>query len=398
MTNILHHPDAFQKLALIGDVTLYEPAGDNPTSEVATKDRRVPYQSTSLAECITHVSTPTGHKPILKSMITTACERNCFYCPFRAGRGKTRRVTFRPDEMAGAFDKLQRAKMVDGIFLSSGIISGGVRTQDKILDTIEIIRRKYHYRGYVHLKIMPGSERDQLVRAMQLADRISINLEGPTAERLNALAPKKDFDSELLHMLLMAGQIKRQIDPGGIQNSTGRPASLVTQFVVGAVGDTDLELLTVSGRLYDQVGLARAYYSAFHPVVDTPFEDLTSTPALREHRLYQSSFLLRDYGWEVEDLPFSGEGNLRLEVDPKRAWADEHLREAPIDVMSAERQQLMRIPGIGPKGAETILKARKRSAITDIADLRAIGIRAPEQAAPYILLNGRRPPQQLQLL
>jgi predicted DNA-binding helix-hairpin-helix protein len=180
---IISQPDSFQKLTQMGNVTLYEPAGDSPQAE------RRPYQSRSLAECITHVSTPTGKKPLLKTMVTTACEKNCFYCPFRAGRGSTKRVTFSPDELARVFDDMQRAKMVDGIFLSSGIIKGGLITQDKILDTIEIVRKKYRYRGYVHLKIMPGADEGQLLRAMQLADRISINLEGPL-ERTRA---KKGF-------------------------------------------------------------------------------------------------------------------------------------------------------------------------------------------------------------
>ncbi len=385
---IISKPDALQKLTQMGDVTLYEPAGDSPQAE---NQRRQPYQSQSLAECITHVSTPTGKKPLLKTMVTTACEKNCFYCPFRAGRGSTKRVTFAPDELARVFNDMQQAKMVDGLFLSSGIIKGGQTTQDKILDTIEIIRKKYAYRGYIHLKIMPGADQDQLVRAMQLADRISINLEGPTPERLNALAPKKDFDGELLSRLHMAGKIR------GDPERRGKLATLVTQFVVGAVGDTDLELLSLSDKLYRQVGLARAYYSAFHPIADTPFENLNPALPLREHRLYQSSFLLRDYAWDVEDLPFEASGNLRTDVDPKRAWADMNLRETPVDVMTADRMQLMRVPGIGPKGADAILKARQVGKLHEIAHLRALGIRAPEQAAAYILLDGRRPAQQLTL-
>jgi predicted DNA-binding helix-hairpin-helix protein len=386
--NVLTKPDAFQKLTLMGDVTLYEPAGDSPETE---KDR--PYQSRSLAECITNVSTPKGSKPILKTMVTTACERNCYYCPFRAGRGKTRRVTFKPDELARAFDDLQRAKIADGIFLSSGIIKGGITTQDKILDTIEIIRRKYHYRGYVHLKIMPGAELDQLQRAMQLADRVSINLEGPTADRLKALAPLKDFSDELLERLRWAGELRKQARDNGRQ----KIASIVTQFVVGAVGDTDLELLSVSERLYRQVGLARAYYSAFHPVADTPFENLSPALPMREHRLYQSSFLLRDYGWDVEELPFEATGNLRLDLDPKRAWADTHLLHSPIDIMYADRSALLRVPRIGPKGADAILQARRKGRLTDLSHLRALGIHAVEETAPYILLDGRRPSQQLKL-
>lgn len=384
--NIHTKPDPFQKLTQMGDVTLYEPAGDNPTAE---RHKRVPYQSRSFEECITHVSTPRGAKPVLKTMVTTACEKNCFYCPFRAGRGKTKRLTFKPDELARTFDTMQRAGMVDGIFLSSGIINGGVTTQDKIIDTVEIIRRRYGYRGYVHLKIMPGAEYDQLRRAMQIADRVSINLEGPTPERLTALAPKKDFDDELFQRIQWAGQIRAV--------ERGKLASIVTQFVVGAVGDTDLELLALTERLHQHTGLARAYFSAFSPVTQTPFESLAAVSPVRERRLYQSSYLLRDYGWDVEELPFSGDGHLRLDADPKRAWADENLLNAPVDLMRAERESLLRVPGIGPKGADAILAARRRGTLRDLATLRALGIRAPEQTAPYILLNGRRPPQQMSL-
>ena len=379
--NIISTPTTLQKLQIAGDTTAYEPAGDQPQVELSRKRllRDLP--------CVSNVSTPTGPKAIMKTMMTTACERNCHYCPFRAGRGKTQRVTFKPDEMAASFDQLQRAKTVDGIFLSSGIIKGSITTQDKILDTIEIIRHKYQYKGYVHLKIMPGAEYDQVYRAMQLADRVSINLEGPTQDRLTALAPKKDFDGELLQRLAWAHQIRQ----------TGIRASTVTQFVVGAVGDTDVELLSLSERLYNQMGISRAYYSAFNPVIDTPFENLPSTLPVREFRLYQSSFLLRDYGWSVEELPFEQSGNLRLDVDPKRAWAEAHLSHAPIEIMRASRDQLMRIPGIGPKAADNILKARRSGHLTDLSHLRALGIRAPEQAAPFILLDGHQPAVQLSL-
>jgi predicted DNA-binding helix-hairpin-helix protein len=302
-------------------------------------------------------------------------------------------VTIKPDELARAFDDLQRAKMAEGIFLSSGIIKGGVTTQDKILDTIEIVRRKYRYHGYVHLKIMPGAEYDQLYRAMQIADRVSLNLEGPNADRLNSLAPKKDFTGELLERLRWAGEIRKQMQ----ENGRYKVPSIVTQFVVGAVGDTDLELMSLSERLYRQVGLARTYFCAFNPVADTPFENLSPVLPVREHRLYQSSFLLRDYGWDVEELPFQDSGNLRLDVDPKRAWADTHLLHAPIDLMHADRNMLLRVPKIGPKGADAILSARRKGRLTELSHLRALGISAVEEAAPYILLDGVSPHQQLKL-
>lgn len=379
-------PDTMTKLALMGDATAYEPVGDQPHQE----RRRVPYQSHSLEECITNVSTPTGKRKILKTMVTTACERNCHYCPFRAGRSKAKRLTFTPDELASGLDTLQRAGKVEGMFLSSGIIKGSVTTQDKIIETAEIVRNRYHYRGYLHLKVMPGIEYDQLYRLMQLADRVSVNLEGPTQERLDALAPKKDFQRELLRMLQLAEQIRRTYPYEKL-------ASTVTQFVVGAVGDTDKELLSLSSQLYRTLGLTRAYYSGFSPVEQTPFENLPPTDPLREHRLYQASFLLRDYGWSVEDLPFLLDGNMELALDPKRAWAERYLREAPLEIMTTKREQLLRIPGIGPVGADAILKARRQGKITTLADLQKLGIRAPEQASPYILLNGQRPLAQLRL-
>lgn len=301
-----------------------------------------------------------------------------------------KRLTFSPDELAASLDTLQREGRVQGMFLSSGIIKGSVTTQDKIIDTAEIVRHRYGYRGYVHLKIMPGIEHEQLYRIMQLADRFSINLEGPTQERLNALAPKKDFQGELLRMLQLAAEIRRE-------HPYEKLAGTVTQFVVGAVGDTDQELLSLSHILYRQHGLTRAYYSGFHPVMQTPFENLPSTDPLREHRLYQASFLLRDYGWQVDDLPFLHDGNMQLELDPKRAWAERYLRDHPIDIMKASREQLLRVPGIGPVGAKAILQARRRGHITEIEHLRKLNIRAPEQAAPYILLNGQRPERQMTL-
>ncbi len=379
-------PDTMTKLAQMGDVTTFEPAGNQPQQE----RHRAPYQSRSLAECITNVATPKGQLPVLKTMLTTACERNCYYCPFRAGRSKMKRLTFTPDELARGFDTLQSTGQARGLFLSSGIIRGSVTTQDKIIDTVEIIRNRYEYRGYIHLKVMPGIEYDQLYQAMQLADRVSVNLEAPTQERLSALAPKKDFTRELLTMLRWAEDIRRK-------HPEQKLARTVTQFVVGAVGDTDRELLSLSSLLYRQMGLTRAYYSGFSPVEQTPFENLAPTDPLREHRLYQASFLLRDYGWKVEDLPFMTNGNMLLDKDPKRAWAELHLRSAPIEIMTASREQLLRVPGIGPLGADAIIQARRQSRLTQLAHLRKLNIHAPEQAAPYILLDGHLEPTQLAL-
>ena len=388
--------DPVDKLLAMGDVTGFEPAGDAPHEESARPDcfapqakpRREERNAAALRRSIYQVMTPSGPKPVLKSMMTTACERNCFYCPFRAGRSSMERITLQAEEMAKGFTRIQKAGLVDGLFLSSGIIGGGAKAQDQIIDTAEILRKKEHYRGYIHLKIMPGAEKEQVRRAMQLADRVSINLEGATAERLRLLAPKKDFWDELVQRLLWVEEIRR--------NERVR-ASSVTQFVVGAVGDTDLELLALSEKLYRQAGISRAYYSAFNPIADTPFEDRPSVLPKREHRLYQASFLLRDYGWGVEDLGFGADQNLRLDVAPKQAWADLHLREAPVEINRADRSTLLRIPGIGPVSADRILAARGQGTLFDLIHLGQIGVPSPQKAAPYILLGGLRPEHQMAL-
>lgn len=382
-------PDSYQKLALLEDATRFEPAGSDPLAETATNApaSNLPTRIPRALPCISEVATPQGKKPIMKAMMTTACERNCFYCPFRAGRSKTQRITFAPDEMARAFDLVQRAGLVDGMFLSSGIIKGGVTTQDKIIDTAEIVRKQYQYRGYIHLKIMPGAEYDQIRRAMQLADRVSVNLEGATPQRLQALAPKKDYWGELITRLQWISRLR---------DEERLRAAVVTQFVVGAVGDTDLELLQVSETLYRRMGLRRAYYSAFHPIEQTPFEELPATPAQRQLRLYQASFLLRDYGWSVEDLPFAGVGNLPLHIDPKLAWAVENLT-TPLEVNRASRDELLRVPGIGPRSADALVRERRTHTLSELAHLRYAGVRDAEKAGRFLLLNGRAPVRQLPL-
>ena len=377
-------PDPFQKLSLLDDATRHEPAGSDPAAEAATglalKGKPLP--------CITEVTTPTGKKPIMKAMMTTACERNCNYCVFRAGRSSTRRLTFTPDEMAASFDVVQRAGLAEGLFLSSGIIKGGVTTQDKIIDTAEIVRKKYNYRGYLHLKVMPGAEYDQIRRTMQLADRVSVNLEGATPARLAALAPKKDYWNELVTRLTWISRLRSE---------ERLRASVVTQFVVGAVGDTDLELLQVSETLFQQLGLRRAYYSAFGPALHTPFENLPATAAQRSFRLYQAGFLLRDYGWSVEEFPFVGEGFLPLNHDPKLAWAAANLHE-PVEVNRASRADLLRVPGIGPRSADSIVTLRKRQTFSELGHLRHAGVRDIAKTARFVLLNGRTAPQQPELL
>jgi predicted DNA-binding helix-hairpin-helix protein len=337
---------------------------------------------------------PNGQKiKLLKTLLTSVCERYCFYCPFRAGRD-FRRATFKPDEFASLFAKLSAANMAEGMFLSSGVTGGGVRTQDQILATAEILRKKYQYRGYIHLKIMPGAEKEQVYHAMQLADRVSINLEAPNTERLAKLAPHKIFMEELLQPLKWVEEFRSTVPAYKFWN--GHAPSTVTQFVAGGSDESDLELLTATNWLNKNVHLKRAYFSAFHPIADTPFENKPATDPMREHRLYQASFLLRDYGFDLEDLLFTSASNLPLHADPKQAWAQMYLAEHPVEINKAEKRELIRIPGIGLKGADAILNARKINHLRDLSALKKLGI-ITERAAPYLLFDGRQSARQIEL-
>jgi predicted DNA-binding helix-hairpin-helix protein len=330
---------------------------------------------------------PNGQRiKLLKTLLSSACERDCYYCPFRAGRDM-RRATFQPEEFARMFTLLNQKGIAEGIFLSSGLTGGGIHTEDKLIDTAEILRYKLNFHGYIHLKIMPGSERDQVQRAMQLADRVSINLEAPNTNRLAFLAPHKQFLEELLEPLKWVDEIRKN-QPANRCWNRHWPSS-VTQFVAGGSGESDLELLSTTQFLYKHLGLKRAYYSRFSPIPDTPLENQAPIALAREQHLYQASFLLRDYGFDLEELPFEETGDLPNNTDPKLAWARKNLTGQPIEINNADRHTLMRIPGIGPKSAEIILHVRRKARIRDLSSLRKLGI-SIEKAAPYMLLNGRR--------
>jgi len=378
--------DAIGRLKLLTAQMHLEPAEDAKPGCFTPKQQR---------ETFVHpAKLPNGQNiKLLKTLLTSACERDCYYCPFRAGRD-FRRATFKAEEFASLFMNLRNVGAAEGIFLSSGIAGGGIRTQDKLIDTADILRHKLGFRGYIHLKIMPGAEKSQVERAMQLADRLSVNLEAPNTERLKRLAPHKTFMEELLQPLKWIDQIRSE--QPAYKGWKGRWPSTVTQYVVGGSDESDLELLTTTHWLHKNVRLKRAYFSAFSPIRDTPLENKSPTDPLREHRLYQASFLLRDYGFDLEELPFTGEGNLPLPTDPKLAWAQANLTERPLEINHADKSELLRVPGIGLKGAEAILRARHQYKLQDVSTLKKLGVVA-ERAAPYVLLDGKRAPTQMAL-
>ncbi len=310
--------DVREKLNLLGEAARYDDCRVSAADAVA-EGRGFFAPETGVAPdsrvlpCVSHLTTPWGErKATLKVLQTSSCQNNCNYCMFRAGRD-IRRAHLTPDELARSFDLMYRAGLVESMFLSSGVM-GTNRTMDEMLATVELARLKYNFRGYIHLKLLPGAEAAHIQRAVELADRVSANLEAPTGEALAALAPMKVMP-DLVGPLRTAGEIRRKIAqvsfdcvrqttpdsaqdawsgrfgtgarPGtGVRPGAGaRPAptwgnarlGLSTQFVVGPAGESDQELLTTAQMLYREIGVARAYYSAFSPVKGTPLENTPPT-------------------------------------------------------------------------------------------------------------------------
>lgn len=375
--------DVREKMAFLGAASQYDVCGESAPA-ASSQTRR------DLTNYVAQAVMPGGQCiRLLKVLLSSVCENDCAYCAFRAARD-VRRAAFAPEELARCFDQMWRAGLVEGLFLSSGIGTSPVREMDRMIATVEILRQEYAFGGYVHLKVLPGAGPDQIERAVALANRVSTNLEAPNPHRLASLSQRKVFESQLLGSLRVASRLARGPRPGPSL------VSVTTQFVVGAADEGDREILSTSAQLYRELGLARIYYSRFGPVPGTPLEGHAATSPLREHRLYQADFLLRHYGFPFEDLVFDSQGNLPIEQDPKRAWAQAHPEQFPVEVNRAGRHLLMRVPGIGPTVADRILRERRRGALTDLAHLRKLGAQV-DRAAPFVLLNGRRPPLQLRL-
>ena len=325
--------------------------------------------------------------PVLKTMLSSYCARNCFYCPWRRGRDLPR-VQFTPEELSGAFIQMHQKRLVEGLFLSSGIHGRSAWTMDRLIAVGELLRTRHQFKGYIHLKIMPGVDRASVEAAMQYADRISINLEAPNALRLAKLAPEKDLFAELLPPLYWANEINASRRARGL-----RAVSTTTQFVVGATGESDRELITTSEQLVREARLTRPYFSAFHPVSGTPLEGLPAEDPMREHRLYQADFLMRQYRFSPAELVYDAAGNFSRHADPKQAYADFHPELYPVELNRASRETLLRVPGIGPRSAERIIQLRRQGALKDFSELQKLGLLS-RRTAPYILLAGHRPLRQ----
>jgi predicted DNA-binding helix-hairpin-helix protein len=343
---------------------------------------------------IRRVTGPRGTRVrLLRILMTNACTFNCHYCPMRRDRNLPR-TFLKPAELVRVFLEARRREWCEGLFLTTGIPGRPTKVLDDLIEVLELLRVRHRFAGYVHVKIVPGGDLAQVERITQLATRVSINLETPCATHLESIAPEKRFATALATL----ERATSRVNASRAEEREGRPrdalapggiAGMTTQFVVGATPDTDRTLLTAARTLYRGGAVHHAHFSAFRPIRDTPMEEHPAAPALREHRLYQADHLMRDYRFGLEEFAFGSAGNLPLGVDPKVAIALANRDRYPLDVRTASREALLRVPGIGPKGANAIVHARRTTIIRGVADLRALGV-IVSRAAGFLTVAGQR--------
>jgi predicted DNA-binding helix-hairpin-helix protein len=298
-----------------------------------------------------------GYSIMLKTLVSNVCNNDCGYCPFRSARDVPR-CTITPDEMARLFLDYDRERGLLGLFLSSGVVGTPDNTMELINGTARILRRKYAYRGYIHLKVIPGASDAAIDEAVALASAVSVNIEVPGEKHFTALSQKKDYLKDII------GPMRR------IAKLTGKGTRYhrvrqTTQFIVGAADETDAEIVKYTSGLYKRLNLNRVYFSSYQRGLGSeaiPGERRWGVSLedgfVREHRLYQVDFLFRQYGFTEDDIQYDAGGRLLMDKDPKLVWAERHPENFPIDVNKADEKMLLRIPGIGPMTAKRIAKMR----------------------------------------
>jgi predicted DNA-binding helix-hairpin-helix protein len=330
---------------------------------------------------------------LLRVLMTNACSFNCHYCPMRRDRSMPRTL-LKPEELVRIFLGALRRGWCEGLFVTTGIPGRPVKVMDDLIQVLELLRERHRFEGYIHVKIVPGAEAAQVERITALASRVSLNLEAACGESLSRIAPDKSFDRSLatLHHARGLVVLEREAEDHGRPRDRLHPggtAGMTMQFVVGATPDTDRTLIGRVTELYARGGIHHAQFSAFRPIRDTPMEAVRATPVVREHRLYQADYLLRQYGFGAEELVYDDGGNLPLAQEPKVAWALAHPERFPVEVRTASRSALVRVPGIGPATARRIVAERGTAILRGLGDLRRLGV-VTSRAAGFLTLGGRR--------
>ena len=346
----------------------------------------------SAASCgICHTFSADGRcVSLFKILLTNYCIYDCKYCQNRCSNDIPR-AAFTPEEICTLTMEFYRRNYIEGLFLSSGIIGNPDHTMELIYNTIRLLRKKYHFNGYIHVKGIPGASKELIQSTGFLADRMSVNLELPTADGLKLLAPNKNRKNILEPIRMIQGKINENKNELAIYRNVPKfvPGGQSTQMIIGATPENDFQLVTVAEALYKNFQLKRVFYSAYVPVNEDsnlPAVD-AKPPMLREHRLYQADFMLRFYGFKAGEMLSEKNPNFNIFLDPKCDWAVRHLEKFPVEVNKADYYTLLRVPGIGPISAKRIVAARKHN-ILDFNDIKKMGV-VLKRALYFITCSGK---------
>lgn len=371
--------DIYEKMNILAnsakyDVSCSSSGSDNnhKTGELgATHNSGICHTFTQDGRCVS----------LLKVLLTNHCIYDCAYCVNRSSNSDIPRVAFSPKELADITINFYKRNYIEGLFLSSGIISSEDHTMVMILRTLKILRHEYKFNGYIHVKLIPGSSNELIEQIVSLANRVSSNIELPSDKSLKLLAPNKTKE-KVLQPLKLARDIS-------LENGN-KPIGMSTQLIVGATPESDKDILKLSSVLYDKALLKRVYYSAYIPVNDKNKNlpsIVTKPPLLREHRLYQADWLLRFYDFSYDEIVNDENPNLDEDVDPKTFWALSNLSYFPMEINKASKDELLRIPGIGARGVQKILNARRFKSL-DFNDLKKLKI-SLKRAKYFITCKGK---------
>ena len=336
---------------------------------------------------------PGQRTKLLRVLMTNACSFNCHYCPMRRDR-ELPRTLVKPEELVRIFLGSVARGWCEGLFITTGIPGRPTHVTDELITTLELLRLRHRFAGYIHVKLVPGADDAQIERLTSLASRVSLNFEAACGATLAQIAPDKNWSTTRANFERVRGMVVREREA----RAQGRPvdplrpggASGVTmQFVVGAAQETDRTLVDLVAGLRKDGGVHHPQFSAFRPIARTPMESVAAAPALREHRLYQAAHLLTDYGFSPDEVVYEPQGNLSLALDPKAASALAHPERYPVEVLTASYRELIRVPGIGPGSARRIVAVRRTQSLRGLSDLRKVGV-LTGSAAGFLTLRGRR--------
>ncbi len=371
-----------QKLEILADAAKYDASC---ASSGAKRDGNGKGVGHSDGEGICHSYTPDGRCiSLLKILLTNYCTYDCVFCVNRVS-SDVRRARFSPQEVVDLTINFYKRNYIEGLFLSSGIIQSPDYTMEQLIEVARKLREEHAFGGYIHLKAIPGASEALLKRAGELADRLSANMELPTQSDLVQLAPDKKVDVIEGTMSQIAERSAESVEDRKRTRTAPKfaPAGQSTQLVVGATPSTDQQILATASHLYGSYGLRRIYYSGFSPFPQGDARlPLRPAPLVREHRLYQADWLMRYYGFKGEELTTPDQPNLDLTRDPKLTWALAHREFFPVDVNRATREALLRVPGIGYRNVDRILRIRQYHPLS-LEDLRKLNVRL-KTVSPFV--------------